>query len=252
MLRFRRCRRRLESVENQTEQLGQAAAGAKDIGQLKEDSLKDRLTSIEKSLRDVGRNVQLVRDRQVCCADSLALNLHIDALTALTMHPALSCVLFHYRSWREHKQNWQHRSLLRSASRLDAVTCPISNIIAGAQRHDSITLALSLSAALLFDKAILQSNSLDDSVSTLPFCLKKIGVVTCRASKRQRQTRPHPVRRYSSPTCSACIKCVVKSECAPASYCCCTQVHPAQDVMCLLVLTAFPVSCAQCSAHSSH
>ena len=72
----------MESVENQTEQLGQAAADAKDIGQLKEDSLKDRLTSIEKSLRDVGRNVQLVRDRQVCDADSSIFNLHLDASTA--------------------------------------------------------------------------------------------------------------------------------------------------------------------------
>ena len=57
--------RRLESVENQTEQLGQAAADAKEVDRLKEDSLKERLTTIEKNIRDIGRNVQLVRDRQV-------------------------------------------------------------------------------------------------------------------------------------------------------------------------------------------
>ena len=57
--------RRLESVENQTEQLGRASAGAQEVGGLREDAFKERLTAIEKGIRDVSRNVQLVRDRQV-------------------------------------------------------------------------------------------------------------------------------------------------------------------------------------------
>lgn len=62
-------RRRLESVENQTEQLGRAVADSREVDGLREDAFKDRLTAIDKSIRDVSRNVQLVRDKQVpaCC-----------------------------------------------------------------------------------------------------------------------------------------------------------------------------------------
>ena len=57
--------RRLESVENQTEQLGRASADASEVDGLREDAFKERLTAIEKSMRDVSRNVQIVKDRQV-------------------------------------------------------------------------------------------------------------------------------------------------------------------------------------------
>lgn len=56
--------RRLESVENQTEQLGRASADAREVDGLREDAFKERLTAIEKSMRDVSRNVQIVKDRQ--------------------------------------------------------------------------------------------------------------------------------------------------------------------------------------------
>lgn len=58
-------RRRLESVEHQTEQLGRAVADSREVDGLREDAFKDRLTGIDKSIRDVSRNVQLVRDKQV-------------------------------------------------------------------------------------------------------------------------------------------------------------------------------------------
>ena len=57
--------RRLESVENQTEQLGRASADAREVDGLREDAFKERLTAIEKGIRDVSRNMQLVRDKQV-------------------------------------------------------------------------------------------------------------------------------------------------------------------------------------------
>ena len=59
--------RRLESVEHQTEQLGTAVADSREVDGLREDAFKDRLTGIDKSIRDVSRNVQLVRDKQVLC-----------------------------------------------------------------------------------------------------------------------------------------------------------------------------------------
>ena len=58
----------MESIENQVEQLGTGAADAKDVGAVKDEALKERLTHIERSIRDVSRNVQLVRDRQVALA----------------------------------------------------------------------------------------------------------------------------------------------------------------------------------------
>ena len=57
--------RRLESVETQTEQLGRASADAREVDGLREDAFKERLTAIEKGIRDVSRNMQLVRDKQV-------------------------------------------------------------------------------------------------------------------------------------------------------------------------------------------
>ena len=58
-------RRRLESVEHQTEQLGRAVADSREVDGLREDAFKDRLTAIDKSVREVSRNIQLVRDKQV-------------------------------------------------------------------------------------------------------------------------------------------------------------------------------------------
>jgi len=55
----------LESLENQTEQLGRASADAREVDGLREDAFKERLTAIEKGIRDVSRNMQLVRDKQV-------------------------------------------------------------------------------------------------------------------------------------------------------------------------------------------
>lgn len=52
-------------MENQTEQLGRASADAREVDGLREDAFKERLTAIEKSMRDVSRNVQIVKDRQV-------------------------------------------------------------------------------------------------------------------------------------------------------------------------------------------
>lgn len=57
--------RRLDSVEKQTKQLCQSAEGAQDANGTTDESLKERLSGIENSLHDLGRNLQLVRDRQV-------------------------------------------------------------------------------------------------------------------------------------------------------------------------------------------
>lgn len=58
-------RRRMESVENQVEQLGRSLADMRGVEGLREESLKERFLAVEKSLRDVNRGVQLIRDKQV-------------------------------------------------------------------------------------------------------------------------------------------------------------------------------------------
>lgn len=40
-------------------------ADSREVDGLREDAFKDRLTAIDKSIRDVSRNVQLVRAKQV-------------------------------------------------------------------------------------------------------------------------------------------------------------------------------------------
>ena len=55
----------MESIENQIEQLSRGSADAKEVAAVKDDAYKERLTTIERSMRDISRNVQLVRDRQV-------------------------------------------------------------------------------------------------------------------------------------------------------------------------------------------
>ena len=60
--------RRLENLENQSEQLGRAVADVREVEGVREDSLKSRLTAIDKGLSAVTRNVQLIRDKQVSYA----------------------------------------------------------------------------------------------------------------------------------------------------------------------------------------
>lgn len=57
--------RRLENLENQSEQLGRAVADVREVEGVREDALKSRLTAIEKGVSSVTRNVQLIRDKQV-------------------------------------------------------------------------------------------------------------------------------------------------------------------------------------------
>lgn len=58
-------RRRLENIENRTEQLSEAVADGQQVDKLREEALKERLTGIDKSVRDVSRGVQVIRDKQV-------------------------------------------------------------------------------------------------------------------------------------------------------------------------------------------
>ena len=57
--------RRLESLEHQSEQVMKAMSDVRDVGGLREDATKERFTSIDKTLRDIQRGIQLVRDKQV-------------------------------------------------------------------------------------------------------------------------------------------------------------------------------------------
>ena len=56
--------RRLESLENQVEQLGSAAADRHETDTVRENAFKERFTSLDKAVREVSRSVQLVRDKQ--------------------------------------------------------------------------------------------------------------------------------------------------------------------------------------------
>ena len=60
------CLRRLESLEHQSEQVMKALSDVRDVGGLRDDATKERFTNIDKTLRDIQRGVQLVRDKQVC------------------------------------------------------------------------------------------------------------------------------------------------------------------------------------------
>ena len=66
--------RRLETIEQRTEQLTDALAEGHQIDKLREDALKERLTGLDKSVREVGRGVQAIKDKQV------SLSLHQDWL----------------------------------------------------------------------------------------------------------------------------------------------------------------------------
>lgn len=58
--------RRLESLEHQSEQVMKALSDARDVDGLRDDASKERFSAIDKTLRDIQRGVQLVRDKQVC------------------------------------------------------------------------------------------------------------------------------------------------------------------------------------------
>ena len=57
--------RRLEALEGQTERLGQALADLRETDGVREEYVKERLSALERMLREVSRGVQLVRDKQV-------------------------------------------------------------------------------------------------------------------------------------------------------------------------------------------
>lgn len=57
--------RRLESLENQTEQVAKGVAEIQEVSATRTEALKGRFSGIEKALREVQRGVQLVRDKQV-------------------------------------------------------------------------------------------------------------------------------------------------------------------------------------------
>ena len=57
--------RRLELLENRTEQVSSMLADIQKVEGLREDAMKERFSSMEKTLRDVHRGVQIVRDKQV-------------------------------------------------------------------------------------------------------------------------------------------------------------------------------------------
>lgn len=71
--------RRMESVENQVEQLGRSLADMRGVEGLREESMKERFIAVEKSLRDVHRGVQMIRDKQVISLQSLG-EMNVDAL----------------------------------------------------------------------------------------------------------------------------------------------------------------------------
>jgi hypothetical protein len=60
-----RFRRRLEALENQTEQIRSTLSEQHSVEGLREGAGKERFNSLEKSLRDIQRGVQLIRDKQV-------------------------------------------------------------------------------------------------------------------------------------------------------------------------------------------
>ena len=61
----RRSCRRLESLENQTEQVARGVAEIQEVSGARAEAVKGRLSGLEKSLREVQRGVQLIRDKQV-------------------------------------------------------------------------------------------------------------------------------------------------------------------------------------------
>jgi hypothetical protein len=58
-------RRRLSNLENRTEQMSQVVADIQQVSGLRDDAHKERLGALEKTLREVHRGVQIIRDKQV-------------------------------------------------------------------------------------------------------------------------------------------------------------------------------------------
>lgn len=58
-------RRRLVNLENRTEQISQAVADIQAVAGLRDDAAKERLAGLERTLREVHRGVQIIRDKQV-------------------------------------------------------------------------------------------------------------------------------------------------------------------------------------------
>ncbi|EFN57399.1 hypothetical protein CHLNCDRAFT_142823 [Chlorella variabilis] len=56
--------RRLESLENRTEHICQVVTDLQSVAGLREDAAKERLGGLEKTLREVHRSVQIIRDKQ--------------------------------------------------------------------------------------------------------------------------------------------------------------------------------------------
>lgn len=57
--------RRLGNLENRTEQISQVVADIQAVSGLRDDAAKERLGALEKTLREVHRGVQIIRDKQV-------------------------------------------------------------------------------------------------------------------------------------------------------------------------------------------
>lgn len=58
--------RRLGALESRMEHASQALQELQEVGSFRDETIKERLTGVEKSLREVHRCVQIIRDKQVC------------------------------------------------------------------------------------------------------------------------------------------------------------------------------------------
>lgn len=58
--------RRLTTIESRCETIDQAVVDLREVGSVRDETVKERLQSIERQLREIFRGVQLIRDKQVC------------------------------------------------------------------------------------------------------------------------------------------------------------------------------------------
>lgn len=59
--------RRLTTIESRCETIDQAVVDLREVGSVRDETVKERLQSIERQLREIFRGVQLIRDKQVGC-----------------------------------------------------------------------------------------------------------------------------------------------------------------------------------------
>lgn len=90
---------RLEGLESKAESLGQSLAEFKQVETVREEGQRERFNAVDKSLKEVSRGIQLVRDKQVhsTCKDCTTPVYCIDLTTASGCHSEATALVLRPR-----------------------------------------------------------------------------------------------------------------------------------------------------------